>query len=81
MGALDLSECKTVKCTTASGASVNNDAVIGVLFDHDGAAIYADAPSIRTHYVNSAEFTNYWYKQFANYSCDLDENCIVFTLE
>lgn len=77
----DLTECKTVKCTTASGASVNNDAVIGVLFDHDACAIFADAPTIRTHYINSTEFTNYWYKQFANYSCDLDENAIVFTLE
>ena len=76
-----LGECRKVKCTTASGASVENGKVIGVLFDHDACAIFADNPTVRTKYVNSAEFTNYWFKQFANYSCDLDENCIVFTLD
>ena len=77
----DLTGCRTIKCTTASGHSVNNTKVIGTLFDHDGCAIFADKPTVRTKYINSAEFTNYWFKQYANFSCDLDENCIVFTLD
>lgn len=78
---VDLSEVAKIKCTTASGESVDQDNVIGAIIDHDGVMIFADKPTVRTKYINSAEFTNYWFKQYANFACDLEENCIVFLNE
>lgn len=67
---------------TASGATnIAIDGVIGVLFDHDALGMNEDSPTTRTHYVNSAEFTNYWFKQKVGYFNSLDENFILFTLE
>ena len=67
---------------TASGATnITIQNVIGVLFDHDALGVWEEDPRTKTHYVNSAEFTNYWFKQDVRYFNDLDEAFILFTLE
>lgn len=63
---------------TASGNTVTVTGVIGVLFDHDALGITQDAPNVETHYVKSAQFTNYWFKENTMYFNDLDENFVLF---
>lgn len=77
----DLSGCRTINIKTASGKTVNNTQVIGCIFDVDALGIFEDKPTVRTKFVNSAEFTNYWFKQKLAYFNDLNENMVVFTLE
>lgn len=77
----DLTDTMKIDITTSSGHSVSKSYVIGVLFDHDGLGIFEDSPTVRTKYVNSSEFTNYWFKQKVKCFNDTNENCIVFTLD
>ena len=63
---------------TASGNTVTVTGVIGALFDHDALGVTQDDPSVETHYVKSAQFTNYWFKENTMYFNDLDENFVVF---
>lgn len=79
----NLDEERDIKIAkTASGAtSITIQNVIGVLFDHDALGVFEDSPRTKTHYVNSAEFTNYWFKQDVRYFNDLDESFVLFTLE
>lgn len=75
-----LADTRKIVVKTASGNSVSQDNVIGVLFDHDALGIFEDKPTTRTKYVNSAEFTNYWFKQKVAFFNDMNENFIVFLL-
>ena len=77
----DLSGCRTINIKTASGHTVNATQVIGTIFDVDALGIFEDKPTVRTKFINSAEFTNYWFKQKLAYFNDLNENLVVFTLE
>lgn len=79
----NLDEERDIKIAkTSSGATnITISNVIGVLFDHDALGVFEDDPRTKTHYVNSAEFTNYWFKQDVRYFNDLDEQFILFTLE
>lgn len=75
-----IDEVKIAK--TASGATnINIQGVVGILFDHDALGMNEDSPTTTSHYVNSAEFTNYWFKQKVGYFNSLEENFILFTLE
>lgn len=71
----------TIDIKTASGNDVKKSYIVGVMFDHDGAGVNHDKPSVETHYVKSAQFTNYWYKELLGYFNDLSEQCVVFTTE
>ena len=71
---------RKINIKTAGGATVEQDNIIGVLFDHDALGIMEDKPTVRTKYINSAEFTNYWFKQKIAYFNDTNENFIVFLL-
>ena len=71
---------RKINVKTAGGATVEQDNIIGVLFDHDALGIMEDKPTVRTKYINSAEFTNYWFKQKIAYFNDTNENFIVFLL-
>lgn len=77
----DLSGTRTINITTASGSSVSNANVIGVLFDHDAMGIFEDSVRTNVKYINSADFTNYWFKQKAKYFNSTSENIVVFTLD
>ena len=75
-----LTDTRKIVIKTSAGNSVSQDNVIGVLFDHDALGIFEDKPTTRTKYVNSAEFTNWWFKQKVAFFNDLNENFIVFLL-
>ena len=75
-----LADTRKIVIKTSAGNSVSQDNVIGVLFDHDALGIFEDKPTTRTKYVNSAEFTNWWFKQKVAFFNDLNENFIVFLL-
>lgn len=65
----------------SDGTKVEKSYIIGFIFDHDALGINHDQPSVETHYVKSAQFTNYWYKEKLEMFNDLSENGIVFTLD
>lgn len=74
-------KCSTIKITNANGDTVDASYVVGMLFDHDAVGINSFDESVETHYVKSAQFTNYWWKRMAQYFNDLDENFVVFYLK
>ena len=61
----------TTKAISASG-------ILGVIFDHEACGICCEERKIDTNYNPKANFTNYFYKQFANYYGDSNENFVVF---
>lgn len=71
----------SIDIKTASGNDVSQSYIIGCIFDHDALGMRQNQPRNRSHEVNSAEFTNYWFKQLFSYFNDLSENMIVFTIE
>lgn len=73
-----LADTRKIIVKTASGNTVTQDNIIGVLFDHDALGIFEDKPTIRTKYNNAGEFTNYWFKQKVAFFNDTNENFIVF---
>lgn len=75
-----LADTRKIVINTASGNSVSQDNILGFLFDHDALGIFEDKPTTRTKYVNSAEFTNYWFKQKVAFFNDFNENFIVFLI-
>lgn len=52
--------------------------VLGVIFDNDAMGINNEKQKTTAHYNGLADFNNYWYKAFARYYNDYDENCVVF---
>lgn len=80
LGTGSIADRTSIKITTASGHSINQSYIIGFVFDHDALGVNHDQPSVKTHYVNSAEFTNYWYKEKLGMFNDLSENGLIFTL-
>ena len=70
-----------VDATIEVGSSTKNIAVsgvLGVIFDHDSCGINCEDRRVDTNYNPKANFTNYFYKQFANYYGDSNENFVVF---
>ena len=65
----------------SDGTKVEKSYIIGFIFDHDALGINHDQPSVETHYVKSAQFTNYWYKEKLGMYNDLSENGLIFTLD
>ena len=61
----------STKTLTATG-------ILGVIFDHDACGICCEERRVDTNYNPKANFTNYFYKQFANYYGDSNENFVVF---
>lgn len=67
-----------VKITTASGHSVDATGVLAVMFDRDALGVCNQERKVNTHYNEKASFWNYFYKQFAGYFNDTNENFVVF---
>lgn len=70
-----------VDATIDIGTGTKNIAttgVLGVIFDHDACGICCEERRVDTNYNPKANFTNYFYKQFANYYGDANENFVVF---
>ena len=61
-----------------STKSIECGGILGVIFDHDSCGICCEERRVDTNYNPKANFTNYFYKQFANYYGDANENFVVF---
>lgn len=68
----------SINVTTPNGHSVNISGILGVMFDRDALGVANFERRITTNYNPKAEFTNYFYKQDAQYFNDLNENFVTF---
>lgn len=72
------SDTGKVYITTASGHDVTATGVLAVMFDRDALGVCNQERKVNTHYNEKATFWNYFYKQFAGYFNDTNENFVVF---
>lgn len=72
------SSTSNIKIKTASGHDVDVSGVLAVMFDRDALGVSNLDREVRTHYNEKADFWNYFYKAFAGYFNDTNENFIVF---
>lgn len=75
------SNVSAINVKTTSGNTVSIDGVLGVMFDRDALGVANFERRITTNYNPKAEFTNYFYKQDAQYFNDLNENFVVFFVQ
>ena len=61
-----------------SKVDVEEDYIIGVMFDRDALGVTGYNRRTPSKYVAKAEFYNYWYKEDAGYFNDYNENFVVF---
>lgn len=52
--------------------------ILGIIFDRDALGVTCPKRKVTQHYNGKADFINSWYKEFAGYFNDFDENGIVF---
>ena len=60
---------------------LNISGILAVIFDRDALGVCNENKRVKTHYNNSGEFTNYWYKWDSSYFNDLNENFVVFYVQ
>lgn len=75
------SNVSAINIKTTSGDTVSIDGVLGAMFDRDALGVANFERRITTNYNPKAEFTNYFYKQDAQYFNDLNENFVVFFVQ
>ena len=63
---------------TASGHDVTASGILAVMFDRDALGVCNQERKVNTHYNEKASFWNYFYKQFAGYFNDTNEQFVVF---
>ena len=61
-----------------SKADVEEDYIIGCMFDRNALGVTAMKKRVTSKYNAKAEFYNYWYKEDAGYFNDYNENFVVF---
>ena len=76
----DFSSTSEVKITTASGHSIDATGIVAVMFDRDALGVTNQERKVNTHYNEKASFWNYFYKQFAGYFNDTNEQFVLFYL-
>lgn len=74
----DFLSTSAVNVKTASGESVNQAGILGVIFDRDCAGVSNLSRRVTTDWNAKGEFWNNWYKFDAGYFNDFNENAIVF---
>lgn len=74
----DISDVSKIKVKTTENNVIETDGILAVMFDRDALGVTCYDRHVTTHYNAKAEFTNYFYKQFAGYFNDFDENFVVF---
>lgn len=74
----DFDSTSEIKITTASGHDVDVTGVLCVMFDRDALGVCNQERKVNTHYNEKASFWNYFYKQFAGYFNDTNEQFVVF---
>lgn len=68
----------TIALENGTTKAISTSGILGVIFDHEACGICCEERKIDTNYNPKANFTNYFYKQFANYYGDSNENFVVF---
>lgn len=76
--AMDLADRSSIKITTASGQTVDEGGILGILFDRDAAMVCNETPEVRSQYNADGNFTNFFYCYDCSYFNDFDENAIVY---
>lgn len=72
------SSTSAVKIKTTSGHDIDAGGILAVMFDRDALGVSNLDREVRTHYNEKADFWNYFYKEFAGYFNDTNENFIIF---
>lgn len=72
------SSTSAINIKTASGHDVSASGILAVMFDRDALGVSNQERKVNTHYNEKASFWNYFYKQFAGYFNDTNENFVVF---
>ena len=76
--AYDFKSTSAIKVKTASGKTVSQAGILGVIFDRDAAGVSNLNKRVTTDWNAKGEFWNNWYKFDAGYFNDFNENAIVF---
>lgn len=74
----NFSSTSKIDIKTSSGSAIALDGIVGVMFDRDALGIANTDRYATSKYNAKAEFTNFWYKYFAGYFNDFNENFVVF---
>ena len=74
----DFRSTSAINVKTASGETVNQAGILGVIFDRDCAGVSNLNRRVTTDWNAKGEFWNNWYKFDAGYFNDFNENAIVF---
>lgn len=72
------SSTSAINIKTSSGHDVEMSGILGVMADRDALGVSNLDREVRTHYNEKADFWNYFYKAFAGYFNDTNENFVVF---
>ena len=76
--AYDFLSTSAINVKTASGDTVAQAGILGVIFDRDAAGVSNLNRRVTTDWNAKGEFWNNWYKFDAGYFNDFNENAIVF---
>lgn len=71
-------DVSSINVKVASGATVLQSGILGVVFDKDAVGVANLDRRVTTNYNAKAEFYNNYYKMDAGYYNDLSENFVVF---
>ena len=71
-------DVSSINVKVASGATVAQSGILGVVFDKDAVGVANLDRRVTTNYNAKAEFYNNYYKMDAGYYNDLSENFVVF---
>ena len=74
----DFDSVSKIDVKTASGNTVSQTGILGVMFDRDALGVTNLDRRVTTNYNPKAEFYSNWYKFDAGYFNDLSENFVVF---
>lgn len=69
-----------INIITSEGDNVEEDGIIGVIFDRDALGVNQYRRRVTSKYNSKAEFWNMWYKTDARYFNDHNENFVVFRI-
>ena len=75
-----LADVSKINVKTSAGNTVEQRGVAAIMFDHYALGVSCMNKRTTTNYNGKAEFTNYWFKQDAQYFNDRNENFVVFLL-
>lgn len=75
-----LADVSKINVKTSAGNTVEQSGVAAIMFDHYALGVSCMNKRTTTNYNGKAEFTNYWFKQDAQYFNDRNENFVVFLL-